>query len=87
MRSELSEIADALGGKIPEVTIDDILRSSEYYDYSIGVNREIFHTASYYGNKFSKEGDKESAKEFYSILNEFFDGQDDEDQKNGQIVN
>ena len=87
MHSELSEIADALGGKIPEVTIDDILRSSEYYDYSIGVNREIFHTATYYGKKFSDAGDKEGAKEFYSILIEFFENQDDKKTEYGQIVN
>ena len=87
MHSELSEIADALGGKIPEVTIEDILRSSEYYDYSIGVNREIFHTATYYGKKFSDAGDKEGAKEFYSILNDFFDNRDDEKTEYSQIVN
>lgn len=87
MRSELSKIALTLDGDVPDVTIEDILKSSEYYNYPVGVNREIFQMATYYGKKFSEEGDKESASEFYSILKEFFEKQDDEKLKYGQIVN
>lgn len=87
MRSELSEIALALDGNVPDVTIEDILKSSEYHNYPVGVNREIFQIATYYGNEYSKQGDKESASEFYSIMIEFFDNQDDKKAEYGQIVN
>lgn len=87
MRSELSEIAEALAGDVPDVTIEDILKSSEYYNYPVGVNREIFNIATYYGNECLKKEDKESARQYFAIMNEFFDNQDDEKQKYNQIVN
>ena len=87
MRSELSEIAETLAGDVPDVPIEDILKSSEYYNYPVGVNHEIFNIATYYGNECLKKEDKESARQYFAIMNEFFDNQDDEKQKYNQIVN
>ena len=87
MHSELSEIAEALAGDVPDVTIEDVLKSSEYYDYPIGVNREIFHLVTYYGNDCLKKEDKEDARQYFAIMNEFFDDKDEKRQLQGQIVN
>ena len=87
MRSELSKIQHAYNGSYPDISIEDILESSKNKDYPIGVNREIFHIAVHCKNEFLKHGDKNNADCFLSILNEFFDDQDDVMQKYNQIVN
>ena len=87
MRSELSKIEQAYNGNIPDISIEDILESSKNKDYPIGVNHEIFRIAVHCRNEFLKHGDKKNADSFLSILNEFFDNQDDEKQIFGQPVN
>ena len=72
MRVELAEIAQYLGGDIPDVDIEDVIESSEHYNYPIGVNRKILTIAGYCEEDYRKHGNKKIAELFASIMVDFF---------------